>query len=142
MNVVFIDTWAWIALALKRDQHHESAKQQHRQFVDEGKHYLTTDFILGETITQLYRLMPGNQAEKFITTVLAACDSNTYTLIHVSPAQFQSAWLLRKRFQDKPTISFVDLTSMVVMQERGIKEIFTGDADFQQVNLGFNLHPK
>jgi len=40
-----------------------------------------------------------------------------------------------------PDISFVDFTSMVVLRDLGIQDVFTGDAHFQQVNLGFRLHP-
>jgi hypothetical protein len=35
----------------------------------------------------------------------------------------------------------VDFTSMVVMQELGIAEVFSGDEHFVQVNLGFRLVP-
>jgi predicted nucleic acid-binding protein len=59
----------------------------------------------------------------------------------VSAAQFEQAWVLRQRYHDKPDISFTDLTSMVVMQDLGITDVFTGDAHFQQVNLGFRLFP-
>ena len=62
-------------------------------------------------------------------------------LVYVSPAQFQEAYQLRLRYHDKPDISFVDFTSMVVMQELGIAEVFTGDGHFQQVGLGFRLLP-
>ena len=48
---------------------------------------------------------------------------------------------MRQRYHDKPDISFVDFTSMAIMQDRGITDLFTGDAHFQQVNLGFRLHP-
>jgi len=48
---------------------------------------------------------------------------------------------MRQRFHDKPDISFVDFTSFVVMQELGITDVFTGDAHFKQVNLGFHLFP-
>ena len=61
--------------------------------------------------------------------------------MHVSSDQFRRAWDLRQRYDDKPDISFVDFTSMVVMQDLGITDVFTGDAHFQQVNLGFRLHP-
>lgn len=45
------------------------------------------------------------------------------------------------KYHDKPDISFVDFTSMVVMQDLGIQDVFTGDAHFRQVNLGFRLVP-
>ena len=72
---------------------------------------------------------------------MAAIDNGTYVLVPVSPQQFRAAWQLREKYDDKPDISFVDFTSMVVMQDLGITEIFTGDAHFRQVNLGFQLHP-
>lgn len=53
--MVFVDTWAWIALALKRDQHHDAAKTQHAEFVGAGRRYVTTDLVLVEVVTQLYR---------------------------------------------------------------------------------------
>ena len=37
--------------------------------------------------------------------------------------------------------SFVGFTSMVVMQDLGISEVFTGDRHFLQVNIGFQLVP-
>jgi hypothetical protein len=30
---------------------------------------------------------------------------------------------------------------MIVMQDLGIVDVFTGDDHFRQVNLGFQLHP-
>ena len=35
-----------------------------------------------------------------------------------------------QRYDDKPDISFVDFTSMVLMQDLGIVDVFTGDAHF------------
>jgi len=72
---------------------------------------------------------------------LAKIDAGDYQLIHVSPNQFRDAWQLRQKYEDKPDISFVDFTSMVVMQDLDISEVFTGDAHFRQVNLGFQLYP-
>ena len=51
----------------------------------------------------------------------------------VTSDRFGAAWELRKRFQDKPRISFTDLTSMVIMQERGIPLVVTEDEDFFQI---------
>jgi len=38
---------------------------------------------------------------------------------------------MRFKYHDKLDISFVDFTSMVVMQDLGISEVFTGDAHFR-----------
>ena len=47
------------------------------------------------------------------------------------------AWRLRKKYRDKPDVSFTDFTSFTIMEERGIRRVFTGDKDFEKVNMGF-----
>ena len=139
--MIFVDTWAWVALALKRDQHHRRVKGQHKVFQRARRLYVTTDFVLSELIAHLYTTLTADQARAFINNLLASADRGTYRLIHVSPQQFRRAWQLRQQYHDKPDISFVDFTSIVVMQDLGLTDIFTGDAHFQQVNLGFRLVP-
>jgi len=51
------------------------------------------------------------------------------------------AWELRKKFDNKPLISFTDLTSIVIMQGHKIKEILTDDNHFVQVGMGFVIVP-
>lgn len=138
---VFVDTWAWIALAVRRDQHHSVAKQQHAEFINAGARYVTTDYVLGELITQLYRVASADQAKSFIENVLLSIDSDAYRLERITPPLFTSAWRLRERYSDKPAISFVDFTSFAVMRELGIQNVFTGDREFREVNLGFRLLP-
>jgi predicted nucleic acid-binding protein len=72
---------------------------------------------------------------------LGKVDAGDYPLVHVSSDQFRRAWQMRQKYHDKPDISFVDFTSMVVMQDLGITEVFTGDDPFRQVNLGFQVVP-
>jgi len=48
---------------------------------------------------------------------------------------------MRQKYHDKPDISFVDFTSIVVKQDLGIIEVFSGDGHFQQVGLSFRLLP-
>ncbi len=55
--------------------------------------------------------------------------------------RFTKAMALRLRFQDKPRISFTDLTSMVVMKELRIKDVLTEDDHFTQVGMGFRKKP-
>jgi predicted nucleic acid-binding protein len=139
--MILVDTWAWLALAVKQDRFHAAAKAQHQTFRKANRRYVTTDFIVGELISRLYRTSSTTTAKNYIQALLAKVDDGDYQLIHVSPNQFRGAWQLRQKYEDKPDISFVDFTSMIVMQDLGISEVFTGDAHFRQVNLGFQLYP-
>ncbi len=51
--MIFVDTWAWVALALKLDQHHRAAKAQHKVFRRSKSKYVTTNFVLSEVIAHL-----------------------------------------------------------------------------------------
>jgi len=134
---VFVDSWAWIALASAGDQYHASAKSQHDSFRRERRSYVTTDLVLVEVITHLYRKQDSSQAERYIESVRKTIESGRNRLVHVSPDQFEQAWQLRKKYSDKPNISFTDLTSMVVMKELSIVDVFSGDAHFEHVGMGF-----
>jgi len=59
----------------------------------------------------------------------------------ITPLRFEEAKTMRKKYQDKPGISFTDLTSMVVMKEIGVVDILTADDHFEHVGLGFQLKP-
>ena len=139
--MIFVDTWAWIALADRRDPYHAQATTQHQQNQIDRRPYVTTDYVLGETITYLYDALPASQAQAFIQAILVACDQGIHKLVHVSSDQFRQAWDLREKYHDKPDISFVDFTSFVVMSDLGIIDVFTGDAHFDQVGMGFRLLP-
>jgi uncharacterized protein len=139
--MIFIDTWAWVALADKSDPYYQKAKALHKTLARSQRKYVTTDYILSETISYLYDAIGSAQAQGFINSIIAAADTGSYLLVHLDSAQFRRAWELRQKYHDKPDISFVDFTSMVAMQDLGITEIFTGDDHFRQVNLGFHLLP-
>jgi predicted nucleic acid-binding protein len=137
--MIFVDTWAWVALAAKRDQHHRRATAAHKRLRRSRRLYVTTNFVLSEVIAHLYTTLTPEQAQGFVNALIAAVDAGTFHLVHVSADQFRRGWELRQKYHDNPDISFVDFTSMVVMQDLSITEIFTGDAHFLHVGLGFQL---
>ncbi|MFO8163330.1 MAG: hypothetical protein R6T98_04120, partial [Desulfatiglandales bacterium] len=59
----------------------------------------------------------------------------------ITPLRFEEAKKMRLKFDDKPRISFTDLTSMTVMKELGLRDIVTADDHFEHVGLGFQLRP-
>ena len=139
--MIFIDTWAWIAMADDTDQYHDAVIKQHRKFLKKNRRYVTSDDVVGELIDFLYDAVPEPQARDFVRGLFIKAANGHLRLVHVSPDQFRRAWEMRQKYRDKPDISFVDFTSMVVMQDLGITDVFTGDAHFRRVNLGFQLHP-
>src|SRR5439155_24389801 len=88
--MIFIYSWAWIALADKDDPCHRKAKAEHKNLVRARQQYVTTDYILGETITYLYDAIRPALAQEFIKALLVAIDSGTYVLVHVSPQRFRA----------------------------------------------------
>ncbi len=139
--MILVDTWAWIGLAVKKDQYHATVQAEHKRLRKARIQYVTTDYVLSELITYLYGVTSVNTANAFVNSLLARVDAGDYALVHLSTAQFRKAWQLRQKFHDKPDISFVDFTTMVVMQDLKISDILTRDAHFRQVGLGFTLVP-
>ncbi|MCK4735375.1 MAG: PIN domain-containing protein [Methanophagales archaeon] len=141
-KLIFVDTWAWLALSNRKDAHHELAKRSYEEVKAAGYRIVTSDYVLDEVITALFRNVTFANAVQFVESLFAAINGNQIKLERITEARFKVAWSLRKRYQDKPAISFTDLTSFVLMQELWINKVFTGDAHFEEINLGFEILPK
>src|SRR5215471_10219726 len=99
--------------------------------------WVTTDYVLDETMTRLFTGTTFVQARKYMEGIFQASRAGLLDIEHVTADRFTAAWRLRLRYQNKPRISFTDFTSFTVMRELGIREVLTEDAHFEQVNLGF-----
>ena len=139
---VFVDAWAWLALSNKKDISHELAKKWYGEIKETGYRMATSDYVLDEVITALFKNVAFGGAIEYIESLFAAIKAKQIKLERITETRFKAAWLLRIKYQDKPDISFTDLTSFVLMQELAINNVFTGDAHFNQVNLGFEIIPK
>jgi len=51
--MIFVDTWAWVALAVTDDQYHGAAKKEHARLKKKRLRYVTSNFVLSEVITHL-----------------------------------------------------------------------------------------
>jgi len=138
---VFVDTWGWIALGHRRDSRHTEVKRIFQELRHHRISIYTSDYVLDELITLLFRREVFYEATRFIDGIWAAADLTHVQIERVTSDCFSAAWELRKRFQDKPRISFTDLTSMIIMKERGIRQVLTGDEHFIQVGMGFSKFP-
>ncbi len=102
----------------------------------------TTDYVLDETFTLLFRQLSFKEAKRQLDVIDLAIKEGYLRLERITAERFEKAKILRIKFQDKPRVSFTDLTSMVVMAEIGITNILTQDDHFAQVGMGFQKIPQ
>jgi uncharacterized protein len=140
-RALFIDTWGWVALGSRRDSKHQEVSALYRTLRGHKKPIYTSDYVLDETITLLFRREVYTEALRFISGILKSADQNFIIIERISADRFIESWKLRQRIQDKPDISFTDLTSMIVMKERHIQQILTDDEHFQHIGMGFQIVP-
>jgi len=140
-EAVFVDTWGWMALGHRREPRHAEVKHIYQELRSNQIPTYTSDYVLDELITLLFRHEVFEEAMRFVEGILGAAVLGQLRIERVTPDRFSAAWELRKRFQDKPTISFTDLTSMAIMDERGIQQVLTEDEHFIQVGMGFSRVP-
>jgi predicted nucleic acid-binding protein len=135
---LFIDTWGWLVLADRKDPLHGSTTECYRERAKFTGQVLTSNFVLDETITLLFLRLPFDEAWRFVTAIL---HSPYVTIESVTETRFRQAFALRKSLEDKPKISFTDLTSMVIMKEMKITDVLTADQHFVKVGTGFRTLP-
>jgi uncharacterized protein len=138
---LFADTWGWLVLANDRDPAFDAVAELRREYAENGGLWVTTDYVLDETITRLFAARPFDQAEAFCKGIFESQKLGILTVETVHSQRFEQAYRLRLRYRDKPRISFTDLTSFAVMRELGIRRVLTADAHFTQIGLGFHQVP-
>jgi predicted nucleic acid-binding protein len=140
-EAVLIDTWGWLALGHRRDSRHQEVKAFYQRLREEGARLYTTDYVLDEVITLLFRRESFEEAISFMEGIFQASQEGRLTIERVTSERFTATWELRKRFQDKPKLSFTDLTSMAIMQNQSIKKILTDDDHFTHVGMDLQKVP-
>ena len=138
---VFVDTWGWLALGHRRDPHHQEIKSYYQELRRQGARIYTSDYVLDEVLTLLFRREAFAEAMLFMEGLFASAQQGALVLVRITSERFSAAWALRQRFQDKPWISFTDLTSMIIMEELGVREVLTEDDHFTQVGMDLQKVP-
>lgn len=138
MPPLFVDTWGWLVLADRKDPRHGGVSRLYKEWSG-GR--VTSDYVLDETLTLLFRRLPAATAREIGSGILESSEKRFIRLYRVDDAAFRRAWELRKRYGDKPEISFTDLTSFIAMQDCRCADVLTGDRHFEQVGLGFRCVP-
>lgn len=130
---VFVDSGAWIALALSRDPLHETARERWYSLQRSSAKLHTSVPVVIETFTFLDRntnrdvaLVWKDGIYRPVTVKILACELR----------DLQQSWEYFKR-QSLHKLSAVDATSFAIMKRTGIKLAFTFDHHFATV--GFRM---
>lgn len=130
---VFVDTGAWIALALSRDPLHSRAREVWTSLEGAGARLLTSVPVILETFTFLDR---NTQRDVALSWRDSLADVSGLRILTVTPADLEEAWPYFQR-RDLHKLSAVDATSFVLMSHEKIRTAFTFDHHFAMA--GFRL---
>ncbi|MEK6608585.1 MAG: PIN domain-containing protein [Myxococcota bacterium] len=131
-RAIFIDTWAFRALADGADPSHAAARDLDQRLVEAGVARVTTDYVLDEALTGLRARGGRPVAVAFLDQVDALVAARRMSVERIGEARFRAAGAVFRRL-DLPRLSFTDCTSFVVMREEKIAWAFTADAHFDRV---------
>jgi len=138
---VFIDTWGWISLYNKREKKYKEVKSWYSDFRSQKGILYTSDYVLDETFTLLFRRSPFESAAEAMKKINESVKEGYLILERINHDRFEKAKRLRLKYQDKPLISFTDLTSIVVMSEEEIEAVLSEDDHFTYIESGFRKVP-
>ena len=135
MKVAFVATAGWMMLADGGDPAHRAAVQFRDNWLREKGVFVSTDFVMDETLTLLRMRLGIDAAEEWWNQVEG---STRLSWEWIDPARAEKArrWLFRWRDKE---FSFTDCTSFVVMKERRLRVALTSDRHF--VQAGFEIVP-
>jgi predicted nucleic acid-binding protein len=63
---LFIDTWGWLVLEDSRDPQHQAVSRAYAEAAKMSGNVFTTNFVLDETISLLFRRRPFEEVARFM----------------------------------------------------------------------------
>jgi len=132
-EAAFVDSGAWIALALSRDPLHAQAREQWSALRGAGARVHTSIPVVIETFTFLERNANRDVALAWKESIYKP---GTVTILTCELRDLQQSWEYFRR-KDLHKLSAVDATSFAIMKRARIRLAFAFDHHFAVV--GFRL---
>jgi len=126
---LFVDTGAFIALADADDENHKAAAAFYRSSKEKGTRFVTTNFVVCETMNYLRSRISHQVAVLFRENLNK---SSFIEVIRVAPSIEDAAFAIFKQYTDKD-FSFTDCTSFSIMKFLRLKKAFAFDRHFEQL---------
>ena len=133
--MIYIDTGAFLARYLLKDQHHRRAVAIWEKLGSNRENCVTSNFVLDETFTLL-----GRRAEYGFAVQRAKNIYASQALTICRPDREDEIRTLQffSKYADQQ-VSFTDCISFVLMKRRKINRVFSFDRHFELA--GFHLIP-
>ena len=131
--MIFVDTGAFVARYVQRDQYHPMAVRSWQKFRHQQQRCSTSNFVLDETITLIARTAGYPFAAETARRILS---SNWMTVLRPDEEDELQSLELFEKFADQK-VSFTDCISFVLMRKGQLTQAFSYDRHFSLA--GFQL---
>ena len=129
----FIDTSGIYSILVRRDRMHERAAAFMAQAARDRKRFVTTDYVLDESVT----LLKVRGLGRLVAPLFESIDASTAIRIEwTTPERFRETRAFCLRHSDKAW-SFTDCLSFVVMRDHDVPAALTSDVHYEQA--GFRI---
>ena len=132
--MIFVDSGAWIAFSHPRDQYHDTAVAIYNNLMQQDAQFLTTDYVIDETVTRLRYDFSHSGAVEFFDFIESIKNRGILTVIEIDSALFQEAERLFRQY-NTAELSFTDCTSFAVCRMHNISEAFAFDQHFPMMGI-------
>jgi len=133
--VIFIDTGAFLARYVERDEHHDAATKQWQTLRNDRRRCFTSNFVLDETITLLARRSTYQFAAERARNLL---ESTSLAILRPNRNDEFVALKLFEKYADQ-SVSYTDCVSFALMERENIKRAFSFDRHSRIA--GFEVEP-
>jgi len=133
--VSFIDTGAFLARYVERDQNHDAATKQWQTLRNDRRRCFISNFVLDETITLLARRSTYQFAAERVRNLF---ESTSLTILRPNRNDEFVAPELFEKYADQ-SVSYTDCVSFALMERENIKRAFSFDRHFRIA--GFEVEP-
>jgi len=129
--MIFIDTGAFLARYLSRDQYHKISLPLGDKVRTTHERCVTSNYVLDETLTLLSRRASHSFA---IEKARMIYSSGSLEILRPDSLTELDALNWFEKFADQG-ISFTDCISFALMREAGIQRVFTFDSHFERAGF-------
>ena len=133
--MIFVDTGAFLARYVRRDQHHHRASEGWATIARRRWRCVTSNFVLDETFTLLARRASYRFAAERARNIMA---SEILEVLRPTAEDELRALELFEKYADQ-RVSFTDCVSFVLMRRSRIERAFSFDGHFSRA--GFMIWP-